>query len=107
MCKNINKKCIFKGGGLFDEVGMGKTLQIISLINENKSKSKDLIKNNKIYSKATLIIVPNHLCGQWLREFEYHLENKINIINLLLCNGIFILNIYLDIFKIYCVVQFE
>jgi DNA repair protein RAD5 len=81
--KDINKKCIFKGGGLFDEVGMGKTLQIISLINENKSKSKDLIKNNKIYSKATLIIVPNHLCGQWLREFEYHLENKINIINLL------------------------
>lgn len=79
----ISKKIIFKGGGLFDEVGMGKTLQLITLINLNKYKYTGLIKNNKIYSKATLIIVPNHLCGQWTREFNIHCENQLNIINLL------------------------
>lgn len=84
--EEISKKCIFRGGGLFDEVGMGKTLQLITLINLNKSDYKSLAKNNKIYSKATLIIVPNHLCGQWLREFTNHTEKNINIINLLTKN---------------------
>jgi hypothetical protein len=84
--ETISKKCIFKGGGLFDEVGMGKTLQIITLINLNRSNYKSLTKNSKIYSKATLIIVPNHLCGQWSREFGNHTENSLNIINLLTKN---------------------
>ena len=82
---NISNKCIFKGGGLFDEVGMGKTLQIIALISMNKSTNKTITVNNKIYSKATLIIVPNHLCGQWSREFTLHTnnDNPVKIINLL------------------------
>ena len=62
---------------------MGKTLQIITLINQNKSKYISKVKNNKIYTKATLIIVPNHLCGQWEREFDIHLNKSINIIKLL------------------------
>ena len=80
---DIKKKLMFRGGGLFDEVGMGKTLQIITLINHNKTKYVSKIKNNKIYTKATLIIAPNHLCGQWLREFDIHLKKPLNIINLL------------------------
>lgn len=84
--KNISSKCIIKGGGLFDEVGMGKTLQIITLINLNQLDTKNLIKNNKIYSKATLIIVPNHLCGQWTREFTNHTIEPLKIINLLTKN---------------------
>jgi SNF2 family DNA or RNA helicase len=79
----IREKVILKGGGLFDEVGMGKTLQIITLINHNNSKYISKVKNNKIYTKATLIIAPNHLCGQWLREFDIHLKKSLNIINLL------------------------
>ena len=79
----IKNKCHFKGGGLFDEVGMGKTLQIITLINLNKSEHSSLILNGKIYSKATLIIVPNHLCGQWTREFSIHTDKPLKIINLL------------------------
>jgi len=80
---NIKNKIIFKGGGLFDEVGMGKTLQIITLINQNKSKYQSKVKNNKIFTKATLVIVPNHLCGQWEREFDLHLKKQINIIKML------------------------
>lgn len=79
----IASKCVIRGGGLFDEVGMGKTLQMITLINLNTSSNTELVKNNKIYSKATLIIVPNHLCGQWAREFTNHTINPIKIINLL------------------------
>lgn len=81
--EQISKKIIFKGGGLFDEVGMGKTIQIIALVNHKYSTYTNLIKNNKIYSKATLIIVPNHLCGQWLREFETHTVKPLTIIKLL------------------------
>jgi len=82
----ISSKCIIKGGGLFDEVGMGKTLQMITLINLNQLENNSLIKNNKIYSKATLIIIPNHLCGQWAREFGNHTINPLKIINLLTKN---------------------
>jgi hypothetical protein len=81
--KTISSKCIIRGGGLFDEVGMGKTLQMITLININKPTYINLVKNNKIFSKATLIIVPNHLCGQWTREFNNHTIKPIKIINLL------------------------
>lgn len=81
--KEISTKFTINGGGLFDEVGMGKTLQMITLINLNTSTHNELVKNKKIYSKATLIIVPNHLCGQWTREIEIHTINKISIINLL------------------------
>ena len=79
----ISSECVIRGGGLFDEVGMGKTLQMITLINLNTSLSTEMVKNNKIYSKATLIIVPNHLCGQWAREFDNHTINPLKIINLL------------------------
>jgi SNF2 family DNA or RNA helicase len=80
---DIIKKLDFKGGGLFDEVSMGKTLQTITLINNNKSTYKKYLKNQKLYSKASLLIIPNHLCKQWVREFEKHQINKINIIELL------------------------
>lgn len=79
----INKNLLCKGGGIFDEVGMGKTLQSITLINHNECKDKLFIKNNKFRSKATLIICPNYLCGQWLREFELHCKKMPKIISLL------------------------
>ncbi len=81
--QDLKNKLYFRGGGLFDEVGMGKTLQIITLINTNKSKSESIVRGQKIYSKASMIIVPNHLCGQWGREFGIHLNKPINTINLL------------------------
>ena len=79
----IKKVIKFNGGALLDQVGMGKTLQIITLININPSKIDNIIYNEKIYSKATLIIAPNHLCGQWLREFEKHTYKSLNILSLI------------------------
>lgn len=80
---DIKKIIKFNGGALLDQVGMGKTLQIITLININHSKINDIIYNERIYSKATLIISPNHLCGQWLREFEKHTIKPLKILSLI------------------------
>ena len=76
---NNRKKITFCGGALIDEVGLGKTLQIIALSLLNKSKQKSCIKEgdkHKLYSKATLILCPNHLCKQWVRELEDKISKK-------------------------------
>ena len=96
---NIKNKIIFKGGGLFDEVGMGKTLQIITLINTNVCTNKSMTKNNKLFSKATLIIAPNHLCGQWSREFNIHISKSLNISTNSAINQINYLNVNINDFK--------
>jgi len=64
----------YKGGCLIDEVGLGKTIQMIGLSIINQSANTQYIMNGKFFSKATLIFCPNQLCGQWIRE----LGNKIN-----------------------------
>lgn len=83
-----NKKNIqFNGGAIIDEVGLGKTLQVIGLglckPADHVSYTKDGI--NKFISKATLILCPNQLCGQWLREFRDRISNKsdVNVVQIL------------------------
>ena len=77
----------FYGGGLFDEVGLGKTIQMttLSLLNPCKDFSQFKKGSNKIHSVATLIICPNTLCGQWKRELVSKISSKRkpNIITLL------------------------
>ena len=83
------KSLIFRGGALIDEVGLGKTLQIISLAISNPAKDISYIRtnnNNKNFcSRATLILCPNQLCGQWLRELDSKLDknNDYKIVSLL------------------------
>jgi len=62
----------FKGGALIDEVGLGKTIQILNLIMMNRSSDLSLINSNPhmLRSRATLIICPNQLCNQWAREIK-------------------------------------
>ena len=56
-----------KGGILADEVGLGKTLQSISLIQKNKKLN-------------TLIICPKNLINQWVYEFaKFAPEVRINL----------------------------
>jgi len=61
-----------KGGILADEMGLGKTITSIALIISNPSPNNlpNINMNNKINSKATLIICPSHLAKQWEREIK-------------------------------------
>ena len=70
-------KLQFRGGGLIDEVGLGKTVQMIALSFKNPSEYTSYTRhddNYKLHSRATLILCPNHLCGQWEREIEKMVE---------------------------------
>lgn len=81
------KKITFSGGALIDEVGLGKTIQMISLMINNISRPQQPVINNRIYTKATLVMCPNQLCGQWIREINEKLTpnalNKLSIIKIL------------------------
>jgi SNF2 family DNA or RNA helicase len=70
---SMKNELIFYGGGLIDEVGLGKTVQIITLSLLNQPKFTSYVRDgntNKLYSRGTLVICPNQLCGQWVREIQ-------------------------------------
>lgn len=71
LAKN-REKLTFKGGALIDEVGLGKTYQMITVSLSNQAKKIAYIQDsyNKLFSKATLVLCPNQLVGQWTREIE-------------------------------------
>ena len=71
--RNIKDRDVltFYGGGIIDEVGLGKTVQITALTLLNTPISVNYYSNDKfLHSKATLVICPNHLCKQWERELK-------------------------------------
>lgn len=71
----------FYGGGLIDEVGLGKTLQsaTLSLLNQPKNISHIVEGLNRFNSKATLVMCPNTLCGQWKRELADKINKKYDL----------------------------
>jgi len=86
MFKNERDFIQFKGGALIDEIGNGKTIQMLSLSLLNRPNNIELINNNKMMlnSRATLVICPSHLCPQWGREISNMIILKdLKIINIL------------------------
>jgi SNF2 family DNA or RNA helicase len=81
--KSFNKSISFKGGALIDDIGNGKTLQAIILSILNYAKDISLIKNNMFNSRATLVLSPNHISKQWVREIKNMISIKLKIINIL------------------------
>lgn len=72
LIKNRNS-LTFHGGCLIDEVGLGKTLQMITLSLLNQENQTNYIRNGDnqyLHSRATLILCPNQLCKQWEREIK-------------------------------------
>ena len=107
----------FNGGSICDEVGLGKTLTIISHLvlkmkndmnnyNTYKTVINDLIKPNEQLNKQinekdyifnedlnngfdynNIIIVPSRLTSQWESEIEKYVKNKFNL-RVKILNGI-------------------
>ncbi len=73
------KQIKFKGGLLGDEMGLGKTFEMISLSVLNEQKEISYFKNDDICSRATLILSPNHLSNQWIREFKKTVKDEYNL----------------------------
>jgi SNF2 family DNA or RNA helicase len=80
---NINSRNYveFHGGALVDEVGLGKTYQMIATSLENRVKNFSYTTTNsdKVNSKATLIICPNQLVGQWAREMDNVIKSELGL----------------------------
>lgn len=72
----------FYGGGIIDEVGLGKTLQITTLSVLNQRPDISYVNKNipnYFCSRATLVIAPSHLCGQWERELYKMISPDLDI----------------------------
>jgi len=78
---------VAKGGILSDVMGLGKTISCIGLIASNPAETigEGTIKyiDNRIFTKATLIICPAHLCEQWATEVNKCFENRFNILQII------------------------
>ncbi|KAF7712908.1 Zinc finger RING-type domain-containing protein [Penicillium ucsense] len=63
------------GGILAEEMGLGKTVEMIALIDLNRRPAKDSLKpdhNGLRISGATLIITPPAILEQWEEEIQQH-----------------------------------
>ena len=75
--KKDKESITFHGGCIIDEVGLGKTIQITTLSLINNSKNASYYYNNYMFnSRATLILCPNQLGGQWIRELNNTVSSK-------------------------------
>jgi len=74
-------KLNFRGGALVDEVGLGKTYQMIVMSLSNQAKNINYIQDKftKLFSKATLVICPSNIAGQWTRELQDRIDKKYNL----------------------------
>lgn len=74
-------KLVFKGGALIDEVGLGKTYQMLITSLTNPAKNINYVQKGlkKFFSKATLVVCPNQLCGQWEREIKKMINESHNV----------------------------
>lgn len=84
----------YKGGFLFDEMGIGKTIQIIALclLTKNKfdqdlmfnhyepsTKKRKLSNNNDNDKQRTLIVCPVAILDQWYDEISTKAPNQFNV----------------------------
>lgn len=78
---DTRRSILFRGGLLAEEVGLGKTFETImtSLLNPSDNCSYFNHKEKRLNSRATIILGPNHLCNQWIREFDKTVKDNFKL----------------------------
>ncbi|KAF2398935.1 hypothetical protein EJ06DRAFT_452950, partial [Trichodelitschia bisporula] len=61
-----------RGGILAEEMGLGKTVELISLIRAHAQPPNMLDNGHLTSCGATLIVVPSHILHQWTNELKAH-----------------------------------
>lgn len=71
----------FSGGALIDSVGLGKTVQMITLSLLNKPSNINYCQNKykKPFSRATLILCPSQIACQWIKELKAKINKDVTI----------------------------
>jgi E3 ubiquitin-protein ligase SHPRH len=71
--RNFNVSRAIRGGILAEEMGLGKTVEMIALMMLHQPPENEALENfEKPFSKATLIVTPSHLLEQWQDELSIH-----------------------------------
>ena len=78
----VRRPVLVRGGIIADEVGYGKTAITLGLVDSAEAVNgrpplpPSDFRHRYLYSKATLIVVPKHLMGQWPDEVNKFLGNN-------------------------------
>lgn len=80
----VRKKTYIRGGVLADGAGYGKTVTTLALIDRQRHSDEAVLSGlklkGKLAIKATLIVVPSTLVGQWETEIEKFLGSSVKAI---------------------------
>ena len=80
----VRKKTYIRGGVLADGAGYGKTVTTLALIDRQRHSDEAVLSglklSRKLAIKATLIVVPSTLVGQWGTEIEKFLGSSVKAI---------------------------
>ncbi|BGP18858.1 hypothetical protein JCM10213_003513 [Rhodosporidiobolus nylandii] len=72
------REAYIRGGVVADAVGYGKTAITLALLASRRKQDAQLPdEDDRIPIKATLIVVPSHLCNQWRKEIDKFTEPKL------------------------------
>jgi len=84
-----NMKVSYKGGVLANEMGLGKSLTMITVTMLEHAENElfryevksqptvSILHNKRLRTMATLVVCPAHLCKQWEDQINFHLTQAI------------------------------
>ncbi|KAJ3116734.1 hypothetical protein HK098_006484, partial [Nowakowskiella sp. JEL0407] len=72
-------------GIIADKPGVGKTITTVALLHTRQFDDENYLytlKNDRIRSRATLILAPNNICEQWVQEIKKCLGDTVSVLQI-------------------------